>query len=248
MLTFQAFLFQSNCRLFVFDTITHSWREKGRGILRLNDMCQSMTEGIFQSRLGELFFNLIKFFIPSRTIRRDWWIIFVDHFCWLSRLLDCFISFISQFFFFTLLPTCNFSSCCTDLYMYFILLKVNSVPVMQYVGQVKKPDKRGKILTKTEIEICFLCWFFLLISSDQEPLHRLFWCQCLSKFTILVMRTQGSLRVVLNTKLWPSMTLEKGNEKSLRITAMDTDKDIKIYLIMVIEFFYVILSKLQIKH
>lgn len=62
------------------------------------------------------------------------------------------------------------------------------------------------------------------------------------------MRTQGSLRVVLNTKLWPSMTLEKGNEKSLRITAMDTDKDIKIYLIMVIEFFYVILSKLQIKH
>lgn len=62
------------------------------------------------------------------------------------------------------------------------------------------------------------------------------------------MRTQGSLRVVLNTKLWPSMTLEKGNEKSLRITAMDSDKDIKIYLIMVIEFFYVILSKLQIKH
>lgn len=62
------------------------------------------------------------------------------------------------------------------------------------------------------------------------------------------MRTQGSLRVVLNTKLWPSMTLEKGNEKSLRITAMDTDKDIKIYLIMVIEFFYVILCKLQIKH
>lgn len=62
------------------------------------------------------------------------------------------------------------------------------------------------------------------------------------------MRTQGSLRVVLNTKLWPSMTLEKGNEKSLRITAMDADKDIKIYLIMVIEFFYVILSKLQIKH
>jgi len=48
----------------------------------------------------------------------------------------------------------------------------------------------------------------------------------------LVMRTQGSLRVVLNTKLWPSMTLEKGNEKSLRITAMDSDKDIKIYLIM----------------
>ena len=48
-----------------------------------------------------------------------------------------------------------------------------------------------------------------------------------------VMRTQGSLRVVLNTKLWPSMTLEKGNERSLRITAMDSEKDIKIYLVMV---------------
>ena len=47
------------------------------------------------------------------------------------------------------------------------------------------------------------------------------------------MRTQGSLRVVLNTKLWPSMTLEKGNEKSLRITAMDSENNIKIYLIMV---------------
>ena len=52
------------------------------------------------------------------------------------------------------------------------------------------------------------------------------------------MRTQGSLRVVLNTKLWPNMTLEKGNEKSLRFTAMDSEKDIKIYLIMVSYFFY----------
>lgn len=113
---------------------------------------------------------------------------------------------------------------------------------MQYVGQVKKPDKQGKILDRDLL-------FVLIFSTHLVWLsYRLFWCQCLSKFTILVMRTQGSLRVVLNTKLWPSMTLEKGNEKSLRITAMDTDKDIKIYLIMVIEFFYVILSKLQIKH
>ena len=52
-------LFQSNCRLFLFDTMLHSWREKGRGVLRLNDMCQSMTEGIFQSRLGKFFFCLV---------------------------------------------------------------------------------------------------------------------------------------------------------------------------------------------
>lgn len=56
------------------------------------------------------------------------------------------------------------------------------------------------------------------------------------------MRTQGSLRVVLNTKLWPNMTLEKGNEKSLRFTAMDSEKDIKIYLIMVSQFFVFILN------
>ena len=58
------------------------------------------------------------------------------------------------------------------------------------------------------------------------------------------MRTQGSLRVVLNTKLWPNMTLEKGNEKSLRFTAMDSEKDIKIYLIMVSQFFIFILNVL----
>ena len=147
MFTFQAFLFQSNCRLFVFDTITHSWREKGRGILRLNDMCQSMTEGIFQSRLGELFFNLIKFFIPSRTIRRDWWIIFVDHFVdYLDYSIALYLSFLN--FFFHSFTNMQFLFLLHWPLHVFILLKVNSVPVMQYVGQVKKPDKQGKILDR----------------------------------------------------------------------------------------------------
>jgi Ran-binding protein 3 len=39
----------------------------------------------------------------------------------------------------------------------------------------------------------------------------------------LVMRTSGSLRVVLNTKLWPEMICQRPNEKSLRISAMDGD-------------------------
>lgn len=47
------------------------------------------------------------------------------------------------------------------------------------------------------------------------------------------MRTQGHLRVTLNTKLWPEMTLERANEKSLRITGLDEENDVKIYLIMV---------------
>ncbi|XP_016337100.1 ran-binding protein 3-like isoform X1 [Sinocyclocheilus anshuiensis] len=48
----------------------------------------------------------------------------------------------------------------------------------------------------------------------------------------LVMRTQGSLRVILNTKLWPQMQVDKASEKSLRITAMDTEEqDVKVFLI-----------------
>ena len=39
-----------NARLYAFDASTHSWKERGRGDIRLNDACQS--EGVFQSRLG----------------------------------------------------------------------------------------------------------------------------------------------------------------------------------------------------
>ncbi|XP_063057232.1 ran-binding protein 3a isoform X2 [Engraulis encrasicolus] len=48
----------------------------------------------------------------------------------------------------------------------------------------------------------------------------------------LVMRTQGSLRLILNTKLWPQMQVDKASEKSIRITAMDTeDQGVKVFLI-----------------
>lgn len=49
----------------------------------------------------------------------------------------------------------------------------------------------------------------------------------------LVVRVAGSLRVVLNTKLWPDMVLERAGAKSLRITAFDAQLQIKLYLIMV---------------
>lgn len=58
----------------------------------------------------------------------------------------------------------------------------------------------------------------------------------LIKLIFSVMRTQGSLRVVLNTKIWPGMTIERASVKSVRITAMDTDETIKIFLIMVRQF------------
>lgn len=49
-----------------------------------------------------------------------------------------------------------------------------------------------------------------------------------------VMRTQGSLRLILNTKLWAQMQVDKASEKSVRITAMDTeDQGVKVFLISV---------------
>ena len=52
------------------------------------------------------------------------------------------------------------------------------------------------------------------------------------------MRTQGSLRVVLNTKVWAGMLVEMPSEKSVRITAVDHEDGIKIYLIMVGSCYY----------
>lgn len=48
----------------------------------------------------------------------------------------------------------------------------------------------------------------------------------------LVMRTTGCLRVILNTKVWSGMTVEKASPRSVRVTAAESDGDIKIFLIM----------------
>jgi len=46
----------------------------------------------------------------------------------------------------------------------------------------------------------------------------------------LVMRTVGSLRVILNTKLFPNMVCEKANEKNVRISAQE-EGVLKVFLI-----------------
>lgn len=49
----------------------------------------------------------------------------------------------------------------------------------------------------------------------------------------VVFRTSGNLRVVLNTKVWAGMVVEKSSQKSLRLTAIDSnDGQIKIFLAM----------------
>nr|CAG4641736.1 EOG090X078K [Eurycercus lamellatus] len=47
----------------------------------------------------------------------------------------------------------------------------------------------------------------------------------------LVMRTQGCLRVILNTKVWAEMTIDKTSSKSIRLTAVDGDQ-IRVFLLM----------------
>ncbi|XP_054275107.1 ran-binding protein 3-like [Macrosteles quadrilineatus] len=48
----------------------------------------------------------------------------------------------------------------------------------------------------------------------------------------VVMRVSGSLRVVLNTKIWAEMAVGRPSEKSVRLTAMDSSGEIKVFLVM----------------
>ncbi|KAM7148718.1 ran-binding protein 3-like isoform 2-T2 [Molossus nigricans] len=48
----------------------------------------------------------------------------------------------------------------------------------------------------------------------------------------LIMRNQGSLRLILNSKLWAQMEIQRANHQNLRITATDLeDYSIKVFLI-----------------
>nr|KAF6355856.1 RAN binding protein 3 like [Myotis myotis] len=48
----------------------------------------------------------------------------------------------------------------------------------------------------------------------------------------LIMRNQGSLRLILNSKLWTQMEIQRANHQNLRITATDLeDCSIKVFLI-----------------
>ena len=54
---------------------------------------------------------------------------------------------------------------------------------------------------------------------------------CLS--TYIVARTQGSLRVVLNTKVWAGMSVDRPSPKSVRLTAMDGGDTMRVFLVSV---------------
>ncbi|KAF5273784.1 hypothetical protein FQA39_LY00899 [Lamprigera yunnana] len=47
----------------------------------------------------------------------------------------------------------------------------------------------------------------------------------------LVFRASGSLRVVLNTKIWAEMTIELASNKSIRFMAFDANGEVKVFLL-----------------
>ena len=52
------------------------------------------------------------------------------------------------------------------------------------------------------------------------------------------MRNQGSLRLILNSKLWAQMQIQRANHKNLQITATDLeDYNVKVFLIQVSDKF-----------
>uniref|UniRef100_A0A8C8J499 RanBD1 domain-containing protein n=1 Tax=Oncorhynchus tshawytscha TaxID=74940 RepID=A0A8C8J499_ONCTS len=132
---------QVQCKLFVFDKTVQTWIERGRGLLRLNDMA-STDDGSLQSRLE---------------------LMAVDHFASMA---------------------------------------VRSYWILAGTGTTCR-------------------------THQSRAIHK----TC-SMGDMSVMRTQGSLRLILNTKLWPQMQVDKASEKSVRVTAMDTeDQGVKVFLI-----------------
>jgi len=48
----------------------------------------------------------------------------------------------------------------------------------------------------------------------------------------LVVRTQGTLTVMLNTKIWSGMSVQRASSKSVRLTASGADGAVAVYLVM----------------
>lgn len=53
-----------------------------------------------------------------------------------------------------------------------------------------------------------------------------------SKESRVVFRQAGNLRVLINTKVWSGMIAEHSSQKSLRLTAMDNNGQVKVFLVM----------------
>lgn len=53
-----------------------------------------------------------------------------------------------------------------------------------------------------------------------------------NSYSRVVFRSSGSLRLLVNTKVWKDQICEQPSQKSLRLTAIDASGGVKIYLVM----------------
>lgn len=106
-------------------------------------------------------------------------------------------------------------------------------------GAQKRKYDEVEITTGEEDERNILeinCKLFTFIENNYEErgrgILRLNDSKTTSSQSRVVFRASGSLRLLLNTKIWKDQVCEQPSQKSLRLTAFDTNGVIKIYLVM----------------
>uniref|UniRef100_A0A8C9HJD8 RAN binding protein 3 n=1 Tax=Piliocolobus tephrosceles TaxID=591936 RepID=A0A8C9HJD8_9PRIM len=197
---------QMQCKLFVFDKTSQSWVERGRGLLRLNDMA-STDDGTLQSRLGNQRAGLAHSGEASQEG--------VD-----SHGGQCLTHTGST-------HTLSIGPCLPQPTPCSCLIPPSPRELPSWCPLVWTKHNLPQTACGLWPLICStsLCGHPHLRPSvvrlgEEEPTPG------------AVMRTQGSLRLILNTKLWAQMQIDKASEKSIRITAMDTeDQGVKVFLI-----------------
>ena len=106
-------------------------------------------------------------------------------------------------------------------------------------GALKRKYEEVEITTGEEDERNILeinCKLFTFIENNYEErgrgILRLNDSKSANSQSRVVFRASGSLRLLLNTKVWRDQVCEQPSPKSLRLTAFDTNGVIKIYLVM----------------
>lgn len=106
-------------------------------------------------------------------------------------------------------------------------------------GAQKRKYDEVEITTGEEDERNVLeinCKLFTFVENNYEErgrgILRLNDSKSTSLQSRLVFRASGSLRLLLNTKIWRDQVCEQPSQKSLRFTAFDINGVIKIYLVM----------------
>lgn len=119
-------------------------------------------------------------------------------------------------------------------------LKKMSQAYEESLGQNKRKYDEVETVTGEEEESNVMnvnCKLFAFVNSNWEERGpgslRLNDPRTASLCSRIVFRTSGNLRVLLNTKVWAGMVVEKSSQKSLRLTAIDSsDGQVKIFLAM----------------